>query len=94
MSSSESDSVPDQLDSEISSEGNLGYGDESGEADYDDELVRGEEGESEMEESDQSSEKNQKKSLQIAETTETGDDENDEIVDEDNLATNIDNKRD
>jgi len=32
--------------------------------------------------------------LQIAETTETGDDENDEIVDEDNLATNIDNKRD
>lgn len=94
MSSSESDSVPDQLDSEISSEGNLGYGDESGEADYDDELVRGEEGESEMEESDQSSEKNQKKSLPIAETTETGDDENDEIVDEDNLATNIDNKRD
>jgi len=52
MSSSESDSVPDQLDSEISSEGNLGYEDESGEADYDDELVRGEEGESEMEESD------------------------------------------
>jgi len=52
MSSSESDSVPDQLDSEISSEGNLGYGDESGEADYDDELVRSEEGESEMEESD------------------------------------------
>lgn len=94
MSSSESDSVPDQLDSEISSEGNLGYGDESGEADYDDELVRGEEGESEMEESDQSLEKNQKKSLPIAETTETGEDENDEIVDEDNLATNIDNKRD
>lgn len=94
MSSSESDSVPDQLDSEISSEGNLGYGDESGEADYDDELVRGEEGESEMEESDQSLEKNQKKSLQVAETTETGEDENDEIVDEDNLATNIDNKRD
>ena len=45
MSSSDSDSVPDQLDSDISSEGNLGYGDESGEVDYDDEMVNGEEGE-------------------------------------------------
>ena len=45
MSSSDSDSVPDLLDSDISSEGNLGYGDESGEADYDDEMVNGEEGE-------------------------------------------------
>lgn len=45
MSSSDSDSVPDQLDSDISSEGNLGFGDESGEADYDDRMVNGEEGE-------------------------------------------------
>jgi hypothetical protein len=43
--SSDSDSVPDHLDSEMSSEGNLGFGDESGEADYDDEMASGEEGE-------------------------------------------------
>jgi len=53
--SSDSDSVPDNLDSEMSSEGNLGLGDESGEADYDDEMASGEEGEEEMDESDQSS---------------------------------------
>ena len=52
MSSSDSDSVPDQLDSDISSEGNLGLGDESGEAEYDEEMVSGEEGEQEMDESE------------------------------------------
>jgi hypothetical protein len=39
----------------MSSEGNLGPGDESGENDYDDEMVSGEEGEQEMDESDESS---------------------------------------
>jgi len=92
--SSDSDSVPDHLDSEMSSEGNLGLGDESGEADYDDEMASGEEGEQEMDESDQSSEQGKKKSLALAETTETGEEIDDDIVDEDNLATNIDNKRD
>lgn len=92
--SSDSDSVPDHLDSEMSSEGNLGLGDESGEADYDDEMASGEEGEQEMDESDQSSEQGNKKSLALAETTETGEEIDDDIVDEDNLATNIDNKRD
>jgi hypothetical protein len=92
--SSDSDSVPDHLDSEMSSEGNLGLGDESGEADYDDEMASGEEGEQEMDESDLSSEQGNKKSLALAETTETGEEIDDDIVDEDNLATNIDNKRD
>jgi hypothetical protein len=40
-----SDSVQSQLDSEMSSEGNLGFGDESGEQDFDDEMANGEEGE-------------------------------------------------
>ena len=92
--SSDSDSVPDHLDSEMSSEGNLGFGDESGEADYDDEMASGEEGEQEMDESDLSSEQGNKKSLALSETTETGEEIDDDIVDEDNLATNIDNKRD
>jgi hypothetical protein len=78
----------------MSSEGNLGFGDESGEADYDDEMAIGEEGEQEMDESDLSSEQGNKKSLALAETTETGEENDDDIVDEDNLATNIDNKRD
>lgn len=92
--SSDSDSIPEQLDSEISSEGNLGFGDESGEADYDDEMASGEEGEEEMQESDQSSQKEKRKSIAFAETTETGEENDDDIVDEDNLATNIENKRD
>ncbi len=47
-----------------------------------------------MDESDQSSEQGKKKSLALAETTETGEENDDDIVDEDNLATNIENKRD
>lgn len=55
----------------------------------------GEEGEEEIEESDESSSKKLKKSLALAETTETGEEEaNDDIIDEDDLDTNIESKRD
>lgn len=48
-----------------------------------------------MDDSEESSEKGTKRSSALAETTETGDEEqDDDIVDEDNLATNIENKRD
>lgn len=48
-----------------------------------------------MDDGEESSEKDIKRSSALAETTETGDEEqDDDIVDEDNLATNIENKRD
>ena len=52
MSSSENSSVPNELDSDLSSEGQLGMQeDEEGEADFDDEM-RSEEGEESMSESE------------------------------------------
>jgi hypothetical protein len=52
MSSSENSSVPNELDSDLSSEGQLGMQeDEEGEADFDDEMMS-EEGEESMSESE------------------------------------------
>lgn len=52
MSSSENSSVPDALESDLSSEGQLGmHEDEEGEADFDDEMMS-EEGEESMSESE------------------------------------------
>jgi len=52
MSSSENSSVPNELDSDLSSEGQLGMQeDEEGEAEFDDEMMS-EEGEESMSESE------------------------------------------
>ena len=92
--SSDSDSnasIPEELDSDQSSEGKLGYGEESGENDYDEEMEfqLDEEGEEESEEDIS------QKAKKVDTAAETGEEEvDDDVVDEDQLATNIESKRD
>jgi hypothetical protein len=94
MSSSDNSSVPDELNSDYSEEGQLGMrgdlqdDDESGE--YDQEMGS-EEGEEEM--SDDSEDEPKQTKQRDPEST-VAEEINDDMVDEDNLATNIDSKRD
>lgn len=92
MSSSDNSSVPDELNSDFSEEGQLGMrGDEldDGESgEYDQEMEEGEE--SMSEESEEPKPKHQRE----PESTAAEGDINDDMVDEDALATNIESKRD
>jgi ribosomal RNA methyltransferase Nop2 len=103
MSSSDNSSVPDELNSDFSDEGQLGMrGDqmnddgESGEGDYDEEMEMDEGGEEDMSDEEASEPVPKKSSKQQGEfeSTAAEGDLNDDIVDEDALATNIDSKRD
>lgn len=86
MSSSDDSSVPDELNSDYSSDGPLGM-QEEGEDDYDDELVSGDEsGENEMSGEEDDTNKPRRDSTAVEE----GDDD---MIDEDHIATNIEEKR-
>jgi 25S rRNA (cytosine2870-C5)-methyltransferase len=90
MSSSDgSSSVPDELNSDYSEEGQLGMRDDDAESgEYDQEM---EDGEASM--SEESENKKPSKHREPESTAAEGD-ENDDMVDEDAIATNIDSKRD
>lgn len=90
MSSSDgSSSVPDELNSDFSEEGQLGMRDDDEESgEYDQEM---EDGEASM--SEESENKRPTKHREPESTAAEGD-ENDDMVDEDAIATNIDSKRD
>ena len=90
MSSSDgSSSVPDELNSDYSEEGHLGMrADDAESGEYDQEM---EDGEASM--SEESENKKPSKHREPESTAAEGD-ENDDMVDEDAIATNIDSKRD
>ena len=90
MSSSDgSSSVPDELNSDYSEEGHLGMrADDAESGEYDQEM---EDGEASM--SEESENKKPTKHREPESTAAEGD-ENDDMVDEDAIATNIDSKRD
>lgn len=90
MSSEDDQSVPSEINSEMMDdmeEGEMGM-DEEGELDFDDEMVGDESGESESEE-----EQVQQQSAKVSEP-ETSARDDDDIVDEDGMTTNIVDKRD
>lgn len=95
MSSSDNDSsVPDELASDMSEEGQLGMQQigEEGEDDYDDEMAS-EEGEQDMSESEEEEAAPKKRQEGEPESTAAEGDINDDVVDDD-LATNIETNRD
>ena len=96
-SSEENSSVPDELNSDFSEEGPLGgaMGSEEGEAYYDDEMAgTSEQGEEEMSEDEERMAIAQAKFEQMRRDSSTAaEGEDDDIVDEDQLATNIETKR-
>jgi hypothetical protein len=101
MSSSDNSSVPDELNSDFSEEGQLGMRadqmDDGESGEYDEEMEMDEGGEEDMSDEEASEEPTPKKSAKHQgepESTAAEGDINDDVVDEDALATNIDSKRD
>jgi ribosomal RNA methyltransferase Nop2 len=101
MSSSDNSSVPDELNSDFSDEGQLGMRadqmDDGESGEYDEEMEMDEGGEEDMSDEEASEEAAPKKAGRQQtepESTAAEGEINDDVVDEDALATNIDSKRD
>lgn len=100
MSDSDNSSVPDELNSDFSDEGQLGMradqNDDGESGEYDEEMEMDEGGEEDMSDEEASEEPapKAKKHQAEPESTAAEGDVNDDPLDEDALATNIDSKRD